>query len=100
VREFLPNLRREGGGKTSDYLPHPTTLTNVRRRFNTVLSRLLKNDCRSSLPCSFCVVARPLIRSTVRSPALTDMTTRSELYFEVFDWLFVCAPRGRITQCG
>jgi hypothetical protein len=27
------------------------------------------------------------------------MTTRSELYFEVFDWLFVCAPRGRITQC-
>ena len=31
VRAFLPNLRREGGGKASDYLVHPTTLAHLRR---------------------------------------------------------------------
>ncbi|KAL5530457.1 hypothetical protein ACEPAF_6715 [Sanghuangporus sanghuang] len=63
VREFLPNLHREGGGKTSDFLPHPTTLAHLRRRFNYVSSTLLRND------------------------SLSDMSDRNVLYFELFEWL-------------
>ncbi|KAH7105452.1 hypothetical protein BKA62DRAFT_689728 [Auriculariales sp. MPI-PUGE-AT-0066] len=63
VRVFLPTLRRDGGGQPSDYLPHPTTLAHLRRRFNHVSSSLLRND------------------------SLTDMGDRSVLYFELFEWL-------------
>lgn len=65
IREFLPNLRREGGGKASDYLVHPTTLAHLRRRFNYVSSTLLRND------------------------SLADMSDRNVLYFELFIWLEV-----------
>ncbi|EJD00913.1 uncharacterized protein FOMMEDRAFT_135199 [Fomitiporia mediterranea MF3/22] len=60
VREFLPNQHR---GKTSDFLPHPTTLAHLRRRFNYVSSTLLRND------------------------SLSDMSDRNVLYFELFEWL-------------
>lgn len=69
IREFLPNLKRPGGGKTSDYLPHPTTLAHLRRRFNFVSSALLRND------------------------SLSDMSDRSVLYFELFLWLEVSEMR-------
>lgn len=65
VRDFLPNLRREGGGKASDFLVHPTTLAHLRRRFNYVSSTLLRND------------------------SLADMSDRNVLYFELFVWLEV-----------
>ncbi|KZW03836.1 hypothetical protein EXIGLDRAFT_715884 [Exidia glandulosa HHB12029] len=63
IRVYLPSLRRPGGGQTSDYLPHPTALAHLRRRFNHVSSALLRND------------------------SLTDMSDRSVLYFELFEWL-------------
>ncbi|KIP10382.1 hypothetical protein PHLGIDRAFT_85130 [Phlebiopsis gigantea 11061_1 CR5-6] len=63
VRVYLPNLHREGGGKSCDFLPHPTTLAHLRRRFNFVSSQLLRND------------------------SLVDMSDRSILYFELFEWL-------------
>ncbi|KDQ64475.1 hypothetical protein JAAARDRAFT_28107 [Jaapia argillacea MUCL 33604] len=63
VRVYLPSLRRLGGGRTSDYLVHPTALAHLRRRFNHICSSLLKND------------------------SLTDMSDRSVLYLELFDWL-------------
>jgi ubiquitin-protein ligase len=63
VRVYLPNLHRPGGGQTSDYLVHPTALAHLRRRFNFVSSSLLRND------------------------SLTDMSDRSVLYFELFEWL-------------
>jgi hypothetical protein len=65
VRVFLPSLRRPGGGRTSDYLVHPTALAHLRRRFNYICSTLLRND------------------------SLTDMSDRSVLYFELFEWLEV-----------
>lgn len=68
VRVYLPNLNREGGGKSCDYLPHPTTLAHLRRRFNFVSSQLLRND------------------------SLLDMSERSILYFELLEWLEVCGP--------
>ena len=73
IRVFLPNLNRPGGGKTSDYLPHPTTLAHLRRRFNFVSSALLRND------------------------SLSDMSDRSVLYFELFEWLEVSARRTELT---
>ncbi|OCH94539.1 ubiquitin conjugating enzyme family protein [Obba rivulosa] len=60
---FLPSLHRPGGGRTSDYLVHPTTLAHLRRRFNFVGSQLLRND------------------------SLADMSERSVLYFELLEWL-------------
>ncbi|GJE87521.1 ubiquitin conjugating enzyme family protein [Phanerochaete sordida] len=63
VRMYLPNLNRDGGGKSCDYLPHPTTLAHLRRRFNFVSSQLLRND------------------------SLLDMSERSALYFELLEWL-------------
>ncbi|KAF8974752.1 hypothetical protein BDZ97DRAFT_1647255 [Flammula alnicola] len=63
IRVFLPNLNREGGGRTSDYLVHPTALAHLRRRFNHVCSKLLQND------------------------SLADMSDRSILYFELLEWL-------------
>jgi len=63
VRKFLPSVRREGGGRASDYLVHPTTLAHIRRRFNLVCSTLLRND------------------------SLSDMSDRSVLYSELFHWL-------------
>ncbi|EKM59917.1 uncharacterized protein PHACADRAFT_250718 [Phanerochaete carnosa HHB-10118-sp] len=63
VRIYLPNLDRQGGGKSCDYLPHPTTLAHLRRRFNFVGSQLLRND------------------------SLLDMSERSALYFELMEWL-------------
>lgn len=65
IRVHLPSLHREGGGKPCDYLPHPTTLAHLRRRFNYVSSQLLRND------------------------SLVDMSDRSILYFELFEWLEV-----------
>jgi len=65
IRVYLPSLQRPGGGQTSDYLVHPTTLAHLRRRFNFVGSALLRND------------------------SLTDMSDRSVLYFELFEWLEV-----------
>lgn len=65
VREYLPNLNREGGARTSDYLVHPTALAHLRRRFNHVCSRLLLND------------------------SLADMSDRSVLYYELLQWLEV-----------
>ncbi|KAF9481960.1 hypothetical protein BDN70DRAFT_875580 [Pholiota conissans] len=63
IRTFLPNLNREGGGRTSDYLVHPTTLAHLRRRFNHICIKLLQND------------------------SLADMSDRSVLYFELLEWL-------------
>ncbi|OBZ70225.1 Baculoviral IAP repeat-containing protein 6 [Grifola frondosa] len=63
IRVFLPAINRPGGSRTSDYLVHPTTLAHLRRRFNFVSSQLLRND------------------------SLTDMSDRSVLYFELFEWL-------------
>ncbi|PPQ84259.1 hypothetical protein CVT25_011906 [Psilocybe cyanescens] len=63
IRVFLPNLNREGGGRTSDYLVHPTALAHLRRRFNHICSSLLRND------------------------SLADMSDRSILYFELLEWL-------------
>ncbi|KAI0690863.1 ubiquitin conjugating enzyme family protein [Cytidiella melzeri] len=63
IRVFLPSLHRAEGGKPSDYLPHPTTLAHLRRRFNYVSSQLLRND------------------------SLVDMSDRSILYFELFEWM-------------
>lgn len=65
IRVYLPNLNREGGGRTSDYLVHPTALAILRRRFNHVCSNLLRND------------------------SLADMSDRSILYFELLEWLEV-----------
>jgi hypothetical protein len=65
VREYLPCVQRTGGGRTSDFLVHPTTLAHLRRRFNFVSSTLLRND------------------------SLADMSDRSVLYFELFSWLEV-----------
>ncbi|KZT06502.1 ubiquitin conjugating enzyme family protein [Laetiporus sulphureus 93-53] len=63
IRVFLPSLRRPGGARTSDYLVHPTALAHLRRRFNFVSSQLLRND------------------------SLADMSDRSVLYLELFEWL-------------
>ncbi|KAI0638576.1 ubiquitin conjugating enzyme family protein [Trametes polyzona] len=63
IRTFLPSVNRERGGHASDYLVHPTALAHLRRRFNFVSSQLLRND------------------------SLTDMSDRSTLYFELFEWL-------------
>lgn len=65
VRVYLPNLNRDGGVKSCDFLPHPTTLAHLRRRFNFVSSQLLRND------------------------SLVDMSERSILYFELLEWLEV-----------
>jgi hypothetical protein len=65
IRLYLPSLRRQGGGQTSDYLVHPTALAHLRRRFNYICSALLRND------------------------SLADMSDRSVLYFELFEWLEV-----------
>jgi hypothetical protein len=64
IRIFLPSPAR-AGAQTSDYLVHPTALAHLRRRFNTVGSSLLRND------------------------SLSDMSDRSVLYFELFEWLEV-----------
>lgn len=63
IREYLPSLRREGGARTSDYMVHPTALAHLRRRFNYLCTTLLRND------------------------SLSDMSDRSVLYFELFEWL-------------
>ncbi|RDB22602.1 Baculoviral IAP repeat-containing protein 6 [Hypsizygus marmoreus] len=63
IRVYLPNLHREGGGQTSDYLVHPTALAHLRRRFNYICSTLLRND------------------------SLADMSDRAVLYFELLHWL-------------
>ncbi|KAL1944113.1 hypothetical protein VTO73DRAFT_3298 [Trametes versicolor] len=63
IRTFLPSVNRDNGGHSSDYLVHPTALAHLRRRFNFVSSQLLRND------------------------SLTDMSDRSILYFELFEWL-------------
>jgi hypothetical protein len=65
LRMYLPSLRRRGGALTSDYLVHPTALAHLRRRFNNICSSLLRND------------------------SLTDMSDRSSVYFELFEWLEV-----------
>jgi hypothetical protein len=72
VRVFLPNINREGGGRASDYLPDPTTLAHLRRRFNHVCSTLLRND------------------------SLADMSERSVLYFELLEWLEVVSFKLQI----
>ncbi|KAF8272514.1 hypothetical protein EI94DRAFT_1769775 [Lactarius quietus] len=63
LRVYLPSLRRPGGALTSDYLVHPTALAHLRRRFNNICSSLLRND------------------------SLADMSDRSTVYFELFEWL-------------
>lgn len=75
LRVFLPNLRRVGGGQASDYLPHPTALTHLRRRFNHITSTLLRND------------------------SLADMSDRSVLYFELLNWLEVRSEYPYEFQC-
>ena len=65
VRVFLPTLSRAGGSCASDFLVHPSALAHLRRRFNRVCSHLLRND------------------------SLSDMTERSLLYLELFEWLEV-----------
>ncbi|KAJ7744459.1 ubiquitin conjugating enzyme family protein [Mycena maculata] len=59
---YLPSLHREGH-HPSDFLPHPTALAHLRRRFNYVSSALLRND------------------------SLADMSERSVLYFKLLEWL-------------
>ncbi|KAJ3999011.1 hypothetical protein F5050DRAFT_1893090 [Lentinula boryana] len=63
VRAYLPSLQRPGGARPSDYLPHPSSLTHLRRRFNLIVSELLRND------------------------SLADMSDRHGLYFELLEWL-------------
>ncbi|KAF8558777.1 hypothetical protein OG21DRAFT_1503732 [Imleria badia] len=63
IRVYLPSLHREEGALTSDYMVHPTALAHLRRRFNFLCSTLLRND------------------------SLSDMSDRSILYFELFEWL-------------
>ncbi|KIJ20079.1 hypothetical protein PAXINDRAFT_174590 [Paxillus involutus ATCC 200175] len=63
IRVYLPSLHRDGGALTSDYMVHPTALAHLRRRFNYLCSTLLRND------------------------SLSDMSDRSILYFELFEWL-------------
>ncbi|KAF9247104.1 hypothetical protein BU15DRAFT_38518 [Melanogaster broomeanus] len=63
IRVYLPSLHRDGGALTSDYMVHPTALAHLRRRFNYLCSSLLRND------------------------SLSDMSDRSVLYFELFEWL-------------
>ncbi|KIJ70500.1 hypothetical protein HYDPIDRAFT_79185 [Hydnomerulius pinastri MD-312] len=63
MRVYLPSLDRAGGALTSDYMVHPTALAHLRRRFNFLCSTLLRND------------------------SLSDMSDRSILYFELFEWL-------------
>ncbi|KAI0065922.1 hypothetical protein BV25DRAFT_1797993 [Artomyces pyxidatus] len=63
LRIYLPSLQRPGGGRTSDYLVHPTALAHLRRRFNNICTSLLRND------------------------SLTDMSDRATVYFELFEWL-------------
>ncbi|KAJ3783177.1 ArgJ-like domain-containing protein [Lentinula aff. detonsa] len=41
VRTYLPSLQRPGGARPSDYLPHPSSLTHLRCRFNLIPSELL-----------------------------------------------------------
>ena len=65
MRVYLPSLDRAGGALTSDYMVHPTALAHLRRRFNFLCSTLLRND------------------------SLSDMSDRSILYFELFEWLEV-----------
>ncbi|KAG6821257.1 hypothetical protein H0H93_002367 [Arthromyces matolae] len=72
IRVYLPNLHREGGGQSSDYLVHPTALAHLRRRFNYICSTLLRND------------------------SLADMSERSVLYFELLHWLE--ASHGDVLQ--
>ncbi|TFK55677.1 hypothetical protein OE88DRAFT_1652098 [Heliocybe sulcata] len=74
VRWYLPSLRRSGGGRTSDYLVHPTALAHLRRRFNHICSALLKND------------------------SLSDMSDRSVLYHELFDWLETIAHHEALAS--
>ncbi|KAJ7068237.1 ubiquitin conjugating enzyme family protein [Mycena amicta] len=59
---YLPSLHREGT-HPSDFLPHPTTLAHLRRRFNYLCSTLLRND------------------------SLADMSDRSVVYFKLMEWL-------------
>ncbi|KAJ7638794.1 ubiquitin conjugating enzyme family protein [Roridomyces roridus] len=59
---YLPSLHRDGH-HPSDFLPHPTALAHLRRRFNYVCSGLLRND------------------------SLADMSDRSVLYFKLLEWL-------------
>ncbi|KAF7301634.1 Baculoviral IAP repeat-containing protein 6 [Mycena indigotica] len=59
---YLPSLHRKGT-HPSDFLPHPTTLAHLRRRFNYLCSTLLRND------------------------SLADISDRSVLYFKLLDWL-------------
>jgi hypothetical protein len=75
LRVFLPSLRRSGGALTSDYLVHPTALAHLRRRFNNICSSLLRND------------------------SLTDMSERSSVYFELFEWLEVGYFMVALTFC-
>jgi ubiquitin-protein ligase len=63
IRVYLPSLHRADGALTSDYMVHPTALAHLRRRFNFLCSTLLRND------------------------SLSDMSDRSVLYFELFEWL-------------
>ncbi|EIN10758.1 hypothetical protein PUNSTDRAFT_142698 [Punctularia strigosozonata HHB-11173 SS5] len=63
VRVYMPSLRRPSGGYASDYLPHPTTLAHLRRRFNLLCTTFLRND------------------------SLADMSDRSVLYYELFTWM-------------
>ncbi|SRR6266545_6975741 len=74
VRVYLPNVNRQGGSQASDYLPDPTTLAHLRRRFNHVCSALLRND------------------------SLADMSERSVLYFELLEWLEVAQHLSRQIQ--
>ncbi|KAJ4478043.1 hypothetical protein J3R30DRAFT_3478428 [Lentinula aciculospora] len=63
VRDYLPFLQRSNGPYPSDYLPHPSSLTHLRRRFNLIAGELLRND------------------------SLADMSDRHGLYFELLEWL-------------
>lgn len=76
IRIFLPSLHRPGGARTSDYLVHPTALAHLRRRFNFVSSQLLRND------------------------SLADMSDRSVLYIELFEWLEVQSSTSCVYICN
>jgi hypothetical protein len=65
-------MKREGGTHASDYHVHPTTLAHLRRRLCPVFSAFLRND------------------------SLADMSDRSVLYFEMFEWLKVRSDRNDI----
>ncbi|WVO14986.1 hypothetical protein L204_102629 [Cryptococcus depauperatus] len=73
VQQYLPNINRQGGPATSDYLVHPTALAHLRRRSNFI-NALLRND------------------------SLLDMSNRDAIYRALFDWLEIVSNNESLAS--